>query len=208
MNKCKIFLVQAQEPIWKNRYFISGFCVLFLACIGLLLQYDKIVTKTDFAPKLEASESIPKIDKFKELAVKPPRDPEALPLKSKEAKIEIKNEDKKLESNSNVTKTFGWVMIFTIVFGFCIYLLPTIIANHRKHTNQGAIFVLNLFLGWTFLGWIIALIWSFTSSQNDWRNHPASAKQLAYLDNLGAKYDELKITKGEASDLITKFTGK
>lgn len=49
-----------------------------------------------------------------------------------------------------------------LLIGF--YLLPTIVANVRKHRNTGAIFVLNLFLGWTFLGWLIALIWSNTDN--------------------------------------------
>ncbi len=40
------------------------------------------------------------------------------------------------------------------------YLLPTGIAVGRKRSNTGAIFVLNLFLGWTLIGWVIALIWS------------------------------------------------
>ncbi|MFI5103885.1 MAG: superinfection immunity protein, partial [Terriglobales bacterium] len=35
-----------------------------------------------------------------------------------------------------------------------------IIASGRGHNNQGAICVLNLFLGWTVLGWLVALIWS------------------------------------------------
>lgn len=38
------------------------------------------------------------------------------------------------------------------------------IAGARNHTNTLSIFLLNLFLGWTFLGWIGALVWSFTSA--------------------------------------------
>lgn len=40
------------------------------------------------------------------------------------------------------------------------YLLPTGIAIARSRTNTGSIFVLNLFLGWTFVGWVVALIWA------------------------------------------------
>ena len=42
------------------------------------------------------------------------------------------------------------------------YFLPTFIAMLRKHPKRGAVFLLNLCLGWTFLGWIVALIWSFS----------------------------------------------
>jgi hypothetical protein len=45
---------------------------------------------------------------------------------------------------------------------FASYFFPTIVAHFRKHSNATAIFVLNLFLGWTFVGWVIALVWAFT----------------------------------------------
>ena len=48
---------------------------------------------------------------------------------------------------------------------FGIYFLPAIMAFHRNHHNKLAILVLNLFLGWTFLGWVGALIWSFMQVQ-------------------------------------------
>ncbi len=44
-----------------------------------------------------------------------------------------------------------------------LYFLPWIIALIRGHHNAGAIFLLNLLLGWTFIGWIVAFIWSFTN---------------------------------------------
>jgi uncharacterized membrane protein YqaE (UPF0057 family) len=40
------------------------------------------------------------------------------------------------------------------------YLMPFAIAVGRKRTNTGAIFVLNLFLGWTLVGWVVALVWA------------------------------------------------
>ena len=45
-----------------------------------------------------------------------------------------------------------------------LYFLPTVIALSRGHLSALAIFLLNLFLGWTGLGWIIALIWSCTAN--------------------------------------------
>ncbi len=40
------------------------------------------------------------------------------------------------------------------------YLAPTIIANSRNIPNAGAVAVINVLLGWTFLGWIVALAMS------------------------------------------------
>ncbi len=42
-----------------------------------------------------------------------------------------------------------------------LYLLPFIIGYVRKQPNKWAILVLNFFLGWTIIGWIIALVWAF-----------------------------------------------
>lgn len=43
-----------------------------------------------------------------------------------------------------------------------LYFLPAGIAGTRQHRSAGAITLLNLFLGWTVLGWLVALIWAFT----------------------------------------------
>lgn len=40
------------------------------------------------------------------------------------------------------------------------YFLPTTIAIIRRRTNTTAIFVLDLFLGWTLIGWVVALVWA------------------------------------------------
>jgi len=45
-----------------------------------------------------------------------------------------------------------------------IYFVPAIVAVVRHHNNKGAIIVLNIFLGWTVLVWIMALVWASTSN--------------------------------------------
>lgn len=50
-------------------------------------------------------------------------------------------------------------MIATISF-IVLYFLPTFVAMLTKNKNVPSIFILNLLLGWTLIGWIIALIWS------------------------------------------------
>jgi hypothetical protein len=42
----------------------------------------------------------------------------------------------------------------------CLYFLPGIIGHVRNHSSMGGIWLLNIFLGWTLLGWFVALIWS------------------------------------------------
>jgi hypothetical protein len=56
----------------------------------------------------------------------------------------------------------GFFGIIIFLFSLTLYFLPTIIAIARKQPNALAIFLLNFFLGWTFVGWVVALVWSVT----------------------------------------------
>ena len=47
-----------------------------------------------------------------------------------------------------------------LVVVLLIYFIPTIVGYRKR--NAGAIFALNLLLGWTLIGWIIALMWALT----------------------------------------------
>ena len=40
------------------------------------------------------------------------------------------------------------------------YLIPFSVALWRAHPETTKIFLLNLLLGWTVIGWIVALFWS------------------------------------------------
>lgn len=44
-----------------------------------------------------------------------------------------------------------------------LYFVPTVVAASRGHRQAGAIFALNLFLGWTLIGWVAALVWSLAA---------------------------------------------
>ena len=47
--------------------------------------------------------------------------------------------------------------LLLVIVGIGLHFLPTIVAVTRKVTNQGSVFVINFFLGWTFVGWVAAL---------------------------------------------------
>ena len=51
------------------------------------------------------------------------------------------------------------VRIFAMIL-FFIFWLPSIIGFYRNISNIVGIFALNFFLGWTFIGWVIAVVWS------------------------------------------------
>lgn len=57
----------------------------------------------------------------------------------------------------------GMEAVWGIILGaglLCLYFLPAYIG--RKKRNGTAIGLLNLFLGWTIIGWIGALVWATT----------------------------------------------
>ena len=45
-------------------------------------------------------------------------------------------------------------------FPLLMYFLPSIIALARGKRDLLAIFLLNFFLGWSVIGWFVALIWA------------------------------------------------
>jgi hypothetical protein len=47
-----------------------------------------------------------------------------------------------------------------IGFGFVMYFLPSILAFARSKRDMTAIVLLNFFLGWTMIGWVVALVWA------------------------------------------------
>lgn len=50
------------------------------------------------------------------------------------------------------------------LLGVAVYFLPSLVAAARQTHNVTGIFLLNLFLGWTGIGWIIALLLAICSS--------------------------------------------
>lgn len=45
------------------------------------------------------------------------------------------------------------------------YFVPTTVAIIKNKTNTSAILILNLFLGWTLIGWVVALVWATTQDR-------------------------------------------
>lgn len=50
--------------------------------------------------------------------------------------------------------------LINFLFVILVYLAPFCVARLRKHNKENEIFLLNAFLGWTIIGWIVALIWA------------------------------------------------
>lgn len=50
------------------------------------------------------------------------------------------------------------LVIFALMFA--VYITPSLIAYRRKQPNLGVIVAVNLLVGWTIAGWLVALVWS------------------------------------------------
>ncbi len=55
-----------------------------------------------------------------------------------------------------------WLALLMAAAVAGLYFLPYWIARSRKHPQYVAIGALNLFLGWTLVGLVVALVWAYT----------------------------------------------
>ena len=55
----------------------------------------------------------------------------------------------------------GLVMLLSAL---ALYFVPLIVAMRNERENTTAIGLLNLFLGWTLIGWVGALVWASTTA--------------------------------------------
>lgn len=56
-------------------------------------------------------------------------------------------------------------LILAFVALLAVYFVPCAVARHRQHPQTLAIGVLNVFAGWTFVGWLAALVWACTNAR-------------------------------------------
>ena len=58
--------------------------------------------------------------------------------------------------------TFIFLIISIVpILIIALYFLPIIISIFREHSNKTPIILITIFLGWTIIGWIIALMLAF-----------------------------------------------
>ena len=61
------------------------------------------------------------------------------------------------------------VIIPIIIWGalaLFVYFIPSFVAHKKQHIQKTSILLLNIFLGWTFIGWVVALIWANLKDKN------------------------------------------
>lgn len=79
------------------------------------------------------------------------------------------------ESALYYTSPFGVTAVMTVLFTlFLLYWLPTLVAVARHTPSALGVAALNFFLGWTVVGWFLALIWALAA-------HPQ--QQVVVIEN-------------------------
>lgn len=71
-----------------------------------------------------------------------------------------------LSSDQITTFLFAAVSAVALI---SLYFLPTVIASRREHKNSNSILVVNLFFGWTFIGWVVSLAWAVSATDRSAR---------------------------------------
>jgi hypothetical protein len=57
-----------------------------------------------------------------------------------------------------------FVIILVAIAAFIIHFLPAFIAGKRHSKNFVWILLINIFFGWTLIGWIVALVWALNDT--------------------------------------------
>ena len=70
----------------------------------------------------------------------------------------------------------GGVGLVVIVVIIGVYMLPTIVGAVRKVVNIGSVFAINLLLGWTLVGWAVALAMALRTNP-PYAYHPSAWQQ-------------------------------
>ena len=82
-----------------------------------------------------------------------------------------------------------------------IYMFPAYFAQSRGHRNSDSIATFNLFLGWTFIGWVCALIWA----QNDFDRSKQKKTPYQSVKPYLKKFKDSKKVRRFLSDLKIKI---
>ena len=79
---------------------------------------------------------------------------------------------------ANIAQYWGYFTAFLQTYAVLIaiaYFLPGVVASLRGSSNHMAVWVITLFLGWTYVGWVVALAMALSGKA---RSQRAEIEQL------------------------------
>lgn len=69
-------------------------------------------------------------------------------------------------AQSETVQSLLWFYVLAVP-ACIVYFLPSFVAWRRGHHNGNTIGIINIFLGWTFIGWVVALAMAFSHIPED-----------------------------------------
>ena len=78
-----------------------------------------------------------------------------------------------------------------VVLSVFAYFIPSMLAGLRSHPRPWAVFLVNLFLGWTLVGWLVAMAWAV-------KRHSGTTTVKSYFDSIA------DANRGVNTRLLTK----
>jgi hypothetical protein len=91
-----------------------------------------------------------------------------------------------------------------------VYFIPTVVALARHRPNTISIFFLNLSVGWSIVGWIIALFWAIADAERTGDAPPRIVMRddpISTLEKLARLRDKGILTEEEFSQQKAKILG-
>jgi hypothetical protein len=84
-----------------------------------------------------------------------------------------------------------------VIIGLILYFIPSVISSRKNHRNFVSILLLNIFLGWTLIGWVGALIWALKSDSSVDNNIEDLSIMSETTPNYESKTNENDKSRGE-----------
>jgi hypothetical protein len=57
-------------------------------------------------------------------------------------------------------------IVLILLIGAGVHFAPTFVAIYRDSNSKLGVFLVNLLLGWTLVGWVAALVWALASPRS------------------------------------------
>ena len=83
-------------------------------------------------------------------------------------------------------------LLFLWFIAVLLYLIPSFVGWNKKNINS--IFTLNILLGWTFIGWVVALVWAVSKDNEQLVTTSNNNEKLTQLIELKKLLEEGYIT--------------
>lgn len=81
------------------------------------------------------------------------------------------NKEQKQKATEAIAGSGAFCFAVSVIGGLLGYFAPIMVALFRKHPNIAPILVVNVFLGWTLVGWVVALAWALTVQNDNKHRH-------------------------------------